>query len=62
MDRGFVFLQAMVADHEGLPAEEMVIYCAGRPLEDEVNLSTLEELTTFEVEVRMLGGKFSIAK
>lgn len=33
---------------------------AGKPLEDDVKLSGFEDLSTLDVEVRMLGGKNSL--
>ena len=38
--------------------EDVALYCAGRPLEGEENLSTsLVDQATIDVEVRILGGE-----
>ena len=41
---------------EGVSAEELSVYCAGKPLEDGASLAVLENMATLEVQVRMLGG------
>ncbi|XP_067019517.1 ubiquitin-like FUBI-ribosomal protein eS30 fusion protein [Acropora muricata] len=48
-----------VALVEGLPADEQVLFYAGTPLDDELNLSDcgLVDLCTLEVGLRLLGGK-----
>ena len=50
-----------VALVEGLPADEQVLFYAGTPLDDELNLSDcgLVDLCTLEVGLRLLGGKMS---
>lgn len=50
--------QAIIADREGFACEDLAVFCAGKPLENEMNLSSFQDLATLEVEVRMLGGKF----
>jgi len=47
-----------VAALEGLSAEDVAMYCAGRPLEPESILaSCADDLSTIELELRLPGGK-----
>merc|ERR1712087_474598 len=48
---------ALVERNEGVPAEDLAVYCAGSPLEPGTCLASLEDLTTIDVEARILGGK-----
>ncbi|KAL8592782.1 hypothetical protein ACOMHN_045936 [Nucella lapillus] len=50
-------VKALVEQEEGLGAEELAVFCAGRPLEDGTPLADLGNKASLEVEVRMLGGK-----
>ncbi|PVD25570.1 hypothetical protein C0Q70_13226 [Pomacea canaliculata] len=50
-------VKAIIADREGFACEDLAVFCAGKPLENEMNLSSFQDLATLEVEVRMLGGK-----
>merc|ERR1711976_775215 len=47
-----------ICAREGLDMADLAVYCCGRPLEDDMCLSACTtDLTTLQVEVRMLGGK-----
>merc|ERR1711860_327897 len=47
-----------IAESEGLPLEDLALYCAGSPLSDEMLLSQCtSDLSTLDVELRLLGGK-----
>lgn len=48
----------MISEREGFPVEEQIILYAGKPLQDEYELTKLNDLSTLDIEVRMLGGKF----
>jgi small subunit ribosomal protein S30e len=49
---------SMVAEKEGMASEEVVMYSAGSPLENDALLSACApELSTLELEVRLRGGK-----
>merc|ERR1711963_448227 len=50
-------VKALIERDEGLDAEDMVVYCGGKPLENGVSLAALENLATLDIEVRVLGGK-----
>ncbi|KAK7108252.1 ubiquitin-like FUBI-ribosomal protein eS30 fusion protein [Littorina saxatilis] len=50
-------VKALVERNEGVAAEDMAVYCCGKPLESGASLAALENLSTLEVEVRVLGGK-----
>merc|ERR1712066_389437 len=41
---------------EGIDCEQLNLFCSGSPLEDEVNLAALENLT-IDLTVPLLGGK-----
>lgn len=43
-------------EKDGFAVDEQVIMFGGKPLEDEVALSSLSELSTLDVDLRMLGG------
>nr|KAG5703275.1 hypothetical protein BaRGS_025517 [Batillaria attramentaria] len=47
----------MIQGLEGLPAEDLAVYCQGKPLEGDMSLTAFEDSATLEVEVRLLGGK-----
>ena len=50
-----------MAAAQGLDIEDVVLYCAGRPLVDEDSLSvSLVDQATIDVEVRILGGKLAL--
>lgn len=47
-----------ISAREGLTADDLAIYAAGRPLEDDATLSACAgDLATLHVDVRMLGGQ-----
>jgi small subunit ribosomal protein S30e len=47
-----------VAALDGLVADDVAVYCAGRPMEDgDVLALCAADLATLDVEVRMLGGR-----
>ncbi|XP_013381511.1 ubiquitin-like protein FUBI [Lingula anatina] len=52
-------VKAQITEIEGLPADDQVVTLAGAPLEDASTLLAcgLTDLSTLNVEVRMLGGK-----
>jgi len=48
----------LVAEREGLDAADVAAYCGGQPLDHSSLLSAYaSDLSTLELEVRMLGGK-----
>merc|ERR1712065_124587 len=47
-------IKAVVADAEGIPAEEQMLSVGGRPVEGDFEVS---ELATVDVAVRLCGGK-----
>ena len=53
----FVFCQTLITEREGFPVEEQIILYAGKPLQDGYQLAKLNDLSTLDIEVRMLGGK-----
>ena len=54
-----MLVQNQIAAAEGLCEEDVVLYCAGAPLQDEQTLaSCTANMSTLEVEVRLLGGSF----
>ncbi|XP_061163054.1 ubiquitin-like FUBI-ribosomal protein eS30 fusion protein [Saccostrea echinata] len=50
-------IKSLISEREGFPVEEQIILYAGKPLQDEYLLSKLNDLSTLDIEVRMLGGK-----
>lgn len=46
-----------MAEAEGVQASELVLYAAGEPLADNAQLNSCAELSTLDLEVRLLGGK-----
>merc|ERR1712055_902135 len=46
-----------ISQLESLPAADLVIYAAGQPISDEEALSSFDDMTTLDVELRLLGGK-----
>ena len=44
---------------ESLPAESVLLYCSGTPLEDEVAVTEINGLTV-DVTVGLLGGKVGV--
>nr|ADW95789.1 ribosomal protein S30-like protein [Pectinaria gouldii] len=50
-------VKSHIASVEGLPLAELAVYQAGKPLDDAHTLTLCEDLSTLDVEVRMLGGK-----
>lgn len=51
-------LKTYIANAEGIPTEEQILFYGGRPLEDGLNLVEYElaDLATVEVALRLLGG------
>ena len=47
-----------VAEAEGLHMDDLALYHAGKPLSDEASLAECGELSTLDVELRLLGGMF----
>jgi len=48
----------LVAEREGLDSADVAAYCGGQPLDHDALLSgCASDLSTLELEVRMLGGK-----
>ncbi|ESO93575.1 hypothetical protein LOTGIDRAFT_215959 [Lottia gigantea] len=47
----------MVSQKEGFDVEDLMVSYGGKPLEGEFQLSELNDLSTIDVEVRMVGGK-----
>jgi len=53
-------IKQQVASLESLSVSDIAMYCCGRPLEDNEVISMFaEEQSTFNVEVRLLGGNFA---
>ena len=50
-------IKVFLLEKDGFAVDEQVIMFGGKPLEDEVALSSLSELSTLDVDLRMLGGK-----
>ncbi|KAJ8308311.1 hypothetical protein KUTeg_013185 [Tegillarca granosa] len=50
-------VKSLIAEREGYDVEEQVILYSGKPLEENVELVSLNDLSTLEVDIRMLGGK-----
>eukprot|EP00914_Ancora_sagittata_P032662 GHVO01065995.1.p1 GENE.GHVO01065995.1~~GHVO01065995.1.p1 ORF type:complete len:133 (+),score=23.59 GHVO01065995.1:26-424(+) len=51
-------IKGEISTREGLEVADLAVYAAGRPLEDEMSLAACAgDLSTIQVEVRMLGGK-----
>lgn len=46
-----------MAEAEGVQSSELVLYAAGEPLADNAQLNSCAELSTLDLEVRLLGGK-----
>ena len=55
----FVICQTLITEREGFPVEEQIILYAGKPLQDGYQLAKLNDLSTLDIEVRMLGGNTS---
>merc|ERR1712133_269325 len=49
-------LRAQLSMLEGVDCEQLNLFCSGSPLEDEVNLAALENLTV-DLTIPLLGGK-----
>merc|ERR1712088_330193 len=49
-------LRAQLSMLEGVDCEQLNLFCSGSPLEDEVNVAALENLT-IDLTVPLLGGK-----
>ncbi|KAL5008369.1 hypothetical protein ScPMuIL_013950 [Solemya velum] len=46
-----------INEREGTSVTEQVLYHGGQPLQDDVQLAALGDMSTINVDVRMLGGK-----
>ncbi len=55
----FDILKVQIAEAEGLPLEDMVIYHQGSPVQDDVLCSSLADMSTLVVDARILGGNFT---
>ena len=54
-------VKALVCQRENLEPEQLAVYLGGHPLEDEQVLTACtEDLSTLNVEVRLLGGLYII--
>ena len=51
-----LFFQVQIAEAEGLPVSDMVVYHQGSPVQDEVLCSSLADMSTLVVDARILGG------
>ena len=51
------WFQALIERNEGVPAEDLVVYSSGKPLDSGASLAAMENLATLDIEVRVLGGK-----
>lgn len=50
-------IRARLAELESLPVDDIVLYSAGKPLEDELILASYTgDLSTLDLELRLLGG------
>jgi small subunit ribosomal protein S30e len=49
-------LQEEVAELEGIPVEEVCLYCSGSPLNEDVLIANLQSLS-IDVSVSLRGGK-----
>ncbi len=52
-------LQLQLAEAEGMPLEDLAMYANGQPMEDSMVLANMVDMSTLDMEVRMLGGKIS---
>ncbi|ELT95455.1 hypothetical protein CAPTEDRAFT_157450 [Capitella teleta] len=51
-------IKGEICAREGLEVADLAVFAAGRPLEDDMSLASCAgDLSTIQVEVRMLGGK-----
>merc|ERR1711963_264319 len=50
-------VKALIERDEGVAAEDLVVYAAGKPLDSGASLAAMENLATLDIEVRVLGGK-----
>ncbi|KAL4238162.1 hypothetical protein ACF0H5_002873 [Mactra antiquata] len=50
-------VKALIAEKEGYAAEDQIVLCGGKPLDNGLLVNLCEDMTTLEVNVRMLGGK-----
>ncbi|CAD5111066.1 DgyrCDS416 [Dimorphilus gyrociliatus] len=50
-------LKTKLAEAEGVQVSELALYAAGEPLADNAQLNSCTELSTLDLEVRLLGGK-----
>ncbi|XP_060567934.1 ubiquitin-like FUBI-ribosomal protein eS30 fusion protein isoform X1 [Ruditapes philippinarum] len=50
-------VKALIADKEGYSVEDQVILYGGKPLDSGLLANLCEDLTTLEVNIKMLGGK-----
>ena len=55
-------LKNEIAFAEGIPADEQVLFYAGKPLDDDLSLLEcgVDNLATLEVGLRLLGGETSL--
>ena len=55
-------LKNELAFAEGIPADEQVLFYAGRPLDDDLSLVDcgVADLSTLELGLRLLGGKLML--
>ncbi|XP_041354375.1 ubiquitin-like protein FUBI [Gigantopelta aegis] len=50
-------VKAYVSEKEGFDSDDILVLSGGHPLENDVLLSTLENLSTLDIEIPLLGGK-----
>ncbi|XP_064602578.1 ubiquitin-like FUBI-ribosomal protein eS30 fusion protein [Liolophura sinensis] len=50
-------VKTLVNETEGYPLEDQVVFYAGKPLDGSIQLGTLPDLATVNVELRLFGGK-----
>ncbi|XP_076098882.1 ubiquitin-like FUBI-ribosomal protein eS30 fusion protein isoform X1 [Mytilus galloprovincialis] len=50
-------IKSFLLAKDGFPVEEQVIMFGGKPLQDDFQLTSVDELSTLDVDLRMLGGK-----
>uniref|UniRef100_A0A194AN95 Putative ribosomal protein S30 n=1 Tax=Pinctada fucata TaxID=50426 RepID=A0A194AN95_PINFU len=50
-------VKTFLSEKEGYACDEQVIMLGGKPLQDDMLLNSFDDLSTLDVDVRMLGGK-----
>ncbi|KAK6182080.1 hypothetical protein SNE40_009844 [Patella caerulea] len=56
-DETVAAVKNLISQREGFCADDLMVMYGGKPLEGDFKLAALSELSTLDVEVRMIGGK-----